>query len=52
MSNNLTDLSIVEAKKLIQSKNISCVELVKAHIEAAENDKLNAFIIKTPDLAI
>ncbi len=52
MSNNLTDLSIVEASKLIQDKEISCLELVKASIEAAENDKLNAFIITTPDLAI
>ncbi len=52
MTSNLIDLSIVEATKLIQDRKISCVELTKAYIEAAENDNLNAFIITTPELAI
>jgi aspartyl-tRNA(Asn)/glutamyl-tRNA(Gln) amidotransferase subunit A len=49
---NLTNLSIVEASTLIKQKKITSTELVKAHIEVLENDPYNAFIIKTPELAL
>lgn len=52
MTSKLTDFSILEARKLIEKKDISCVELTKAHIEAAQNDTLNAFIVTTPELAL
>lgn len=52
MTAELTSLSILEAKQLITEGKLSCLELTKAHLEAAENDKLNAFIITTPDLAL
>ena len=50
----LTELSILEAKKLILDKQVSVVELVKAHIENIQrlNEKLNAFIELTTDLAL
>lgn len=49
---NLTDLSIVEATNLIKNKEITSTELVKAHIAVVENDPYNAFITKTPELAL
>ncbi|EEH12434.1 amidase, partial [Wolbachia endosymbiont of Muscidifurax uniraptor] len=33
-------------------KSFSAVELVEAHISAVENEKLNAFITKTPEIAM
>ena len=47
---NLRNLSIVEASKLIQTKQISSLELVNAHL--AIDDPYNAFITHTPDLAL
>lgn len=42
--------SIAEASKLIKNKEISSVELVKSYLEL--DDPYNAFIIKTPELAL
>ena len=52
MSHTLLNLSIVEANQLIRSKEISCVELVQAHIDAIQSDQLNTFILPTPELAL
>lgn len=47
---NLSSLSIVEACKLIKNKQISTTELIKAYLDL--DDPYNAFIIKTPELAL
>lgn len=50
---DLTKLNIVEAKKMLAARQISAVELAKAHLQAAENKKhLNAYITLTPEIAI
>jgi len=36
----------------LKRKDFSAVELVEAHISAVENEKLNAFVTKTPEIAI
>lgn len=48
----LTNLSIAEASKLLTKKSISSLELVKAHIDAVDADPYNAFITRTPQLAL
>lgn len=37
---------------MLKNKKISCVELIEAHLNAAKNDSLNAFITLTPELAM
>jgi aspartyl-tRNA(Asn)/glutamyl-tRNA(Gln) amidotransferase subunit A len=48
----LTNLSITEALKLLTKKSISSLELVKEYTDAVDSDPYNAFITKTPELAI
>ena len=50
---DLTDLTIEEASKLIRSRSISPVELVRAYVERIDrlNPRLNAFITVTAELA-
>ncbi|PWB53585.1 MAG: Asp-tRNA(Asn)/Glu-tRNA(Gln) amidotransferase subunit GatA [Anaerolineales bacterium] len=50
----LTSLTLNQAAALLEHKEISPVELTKAHIERIElfNDKVNAFITVTPELAL
>ena len=50
---NLTDLTIAEAAEKLAKKEISSVELTKAHLdEMAGSRKLNAFITETPERAL
>lgn len=50
---DLTNLSIVQAKKLILQGEFSVTELVEAHLKKSEELKnLNAFIMLTPELAL
>src|SRR5688500_11647953 len=53
MNTTLTSLSIAEAAVLIQSRELSPVELTEAHLEAiaARDDELRAFITVTAALA-
>ncbi len=49
----LTDLSIAESLKRLDSREISATELAEAHIRAIEGARaLNAFIVETPDIAL
>ncbi len=49
----LTQLSITEAAKELEARNISSEELAKAHIAAMERFRdLNAFITETPEIAL
>jgi aspartyl-tRNA(Asn)/glutamyl-tRNA(Gln) amidotransferase subunit A len=49
----LTHLSIADARDKLQSRAISAVELTEAHLLAIEKaDSLNAFVTKTPELAL
>ncbi|MGD9637688.1 MAG: Asp-tRNA(Asn)/Glu-tRNA(Gln) amidotransferase subunit GatA [Alphaproteobacteria bacterium] len=54
MSNkDLIKLDIASAKKSLLNKEISSVELVKAHLDEMENRRdLNAFITETPEIAL
>ena len=53
MTTNLTDLHISEALSLLDKKEISSVELTKAHLEEMEKARfLNAYITETPELAL
>jgi hypothetical protein len=36
----------------LKKRNFSAVELIEAHIDAVENEELNAFIKKTPEIAM
>ena len=48
----LTDLSIADALKRLDSREISAAELTAAHLTAMEKARaLNAFIVETPDVA-
>lgn len=49
-----TDLTIIQAAKLLRQGKISSVELTKAHLDGIErlNPSLNAFIATTADAAI
>jgi aspartyl-tRNA(Asn)/glutamyl-tRNA(Gln) amidotransferase subunit A len=50
---SLTHLSIAESLKRLDAREISAVELARAHIAAMEDARsLNAFIVETPDLAL
>ena len=51
---NLTNLTITEALKLLDKKEITSQELTKAHIDNCEkyNNELNAYITTTYDLAL
>lgn len=49
--NELRKLSITQMHDGLK-KEFSAVELVEAHISAVENEKLNAFITKTPEIAM
>ncbi|MFS8146815.1 Asp-tRNA(Asn)/Glu-tRNA(Gln) amidotransferase subunit GatA [Rhizobium sp. BR 249] len=49
----LTSLTIAEARQKLRAKEITAIELTDAYISAidAANDRLNAYIKTTPDLA-
>jgi len=50
---SLTHLTIAEALKRLDSKEITSVELTEAHVRAIEGARaLNAFIVETPELAL
>ncbi|MCR5506468.1 MAG: Asp-tRNA(Asn)/Glu-tRNA(Gln) amidotransferase subunit GatA [bacterium] len=49
----LTDLTITQAKDLLNKKEISAVELTKAYIDNMEKYRgLNAFVTETPEMAL
>ncbi len=48
----LRKLNIKQMHEGLKQKDFSAVELIKAHIDAVEDEKLNAFITKTPALAL
>ena len=50
----MSESMIVKLHKMLEEKQISCVELTKAYIEAAqrENEKLNAYVTLTPEAAL
>ena len=51
--NDLTKLTIAEAREGLKNKEFSSVELTKAYIEKMEaNRKLNAFVYETPEIAL
>ena len=50
MKKELLKLSILEAHHLLKKKEFSAHELAEAYIEQMENEELNAFVTKTPDL--
>ncbi|WP_020175309.1 Asp-tRNA(Asn)/Glu-tRNA(Gln) amidotransferase subunit GatA [Methyloferula stellata] len=50
---DLTDLTLAGARDALKQKQISAVDLAKAHIDAIEKARaLNAFIVETPELAL
>lgn len=52
-SNDLTRLSLADAKKGLQSKDFTVKELTQAHLDAMKEKKdLNAFVLETPELAL
>jgi aspartyl-tRNA(Asn)/glutamyl-tRNA(Gln) amidotransferase subunit A len=48
----LTRLSLTEARAGLSAKQFSATELVRAHLDAIEGDRLNAFILATPERAL
>jgi len=53
MAAELTRLSLAEARAKLKSKQVSAVELTRAHLDQMEKGRvLNAFITETPDLAL
>lgn len=53
MTNHLISMTVTEALKGLKDKKFSATELTKAHIAQVEAcDHLNAFITKTPELAL
>ena len=48
----LTRLSLAEARAGLAAKKFSARELVRAHLDAIEGDRLNAFILATPERAL
>lgn len=51
--NDLTKLTIAEAREGLKNKEFSSVELTKAYIEKMEaNRNLNAFVCETPEIAL
>ena len=50
---DITKLKIAEARKLLDSGDLTSVELTEAHIAAVDAaDPLNAYIVKTPEKAM
>ena len=49
---DILKLSIAEMHKNLIKKEFSAVELAQLHIDAVNNEKLNAFITKTPEIAL
>lgn len=50
--NELRKLSITEMHDGLRQGDFSAVELVGAHVNAVESEQLNAFVTKTPEIAI
>ncbi|MCV3769489.1 MAG: Asp-tRNA(Asn)/Glu-tRNA(Gln) amidotransferase subunit GatA, partial [Wolbachia pipientis] len=50
--NELRRLSITEMREGLNRKDFSAIELAEVHINAVEGEKLNAFVTKTPEVAI
>ncbi|QKX02025.1 Asp-tRNA(Asn)/Glu-tRNA(Gln) amidotransferase subunit GatA [Wolbachia endosymbiont of Dirofilaria (Dirofilaria) immitis] len=48
----LRKLSITEMRDGLNRKDFSAIELAEVHINAVEDEKLNAFVTKTPEIAI
>lgn len=50
---DLVKLTVAQAKKALDGKKISSVELTKAYIAQMENSRnLNAYVLETPDIAL
>ena len=50
---DLVKLTVTQAKKALDDKKISSVELTKAYIaEMEKNRNLNAYVLETPDIAL
>ncbi|GAT75226.1 aspartyl/glutamyl-tRNA amidotransferase subunit A [Ehrlichia ruminantium] len=49
---DILKLSIAEMHENLIKKEFSAVELTQAHIDAINNEQLNAFITKTPEVAL
>ncbi|QGR02438.1 Asp-tRNA(Asn)/Glu-tRNA(Gln) amidotransferase subunit GatA [Ehrlichia ruminantium] len=49
---DILKLSIAEMHENLKKKEFSAVELTQLHIDAVNNEKLNAFITKTPEIAL
>ena len=49
---DILKLSIAEMHDNLKKKEFSAVELTQLHIESVNNEKLNAFITKTPEIAL
>jgi aspartyl-tRNA(Asn)/glutamyl-tRNA(Gln) amidotransferase subunit A len=50
---SLTDLTIAESLRRLDSREVSAVELAEAHVSAIESARaLNAFIVETPEQAL
>ncbi len=54
LADGLTGLTIREARKLLDSREVSSVELAQAHLDriAAVDDRVSAFVTVTNDLAL
>jgi len=54
MPTNLTSLTIHEARRLLDTRQITSVELTQAHLERMQQvePKVKAFVTTTPDLAL
>ncbi|UWI82951.1 Asp-tRNA(Asn)/Glu-tRNA(Gln) amidotransferase subunit GatA [Wolbachia endosymbiont of Howardula sp.] len=50
--NELRTLSITQMHHGLKKRDFSSLELIEAHIEAIECEELNAFVTKTPEIAI
>ncbi|WP_333023132.1 Asp-tRNA(Asn)/Glu-tRNA(Gln) amidotransferase subunit GatA [Wolbachia endosymbiont of Pentidionis agamae] len=50
--NEFLKLTLSEMQSGLRRKEFSATELVRAHVDAVENEKLNAFITKTPEIAM
>ena len=50
--NELRRLSITEMHDGLRRRDFSAVELVETHVNAVENEQLNAFVTKTPEIVI
>src|SRR5262245_11464990 len=50
--NELTSLTLAQARDLLRKREFSAVELAKAHVAAIEQARaLNAFVLETPERA-